>query len=128
MIYKKNIKNLGFSCFIIFITFLVILLKRTKASISASTFTYYNGIYDINVELLETEYVSIFNIKSDSPTEHGFEISNDYVISDDNETKNCNVLNNSLGEIITKQTHTKKFLLVQKRDSKVYIKDKKNLW
>ncbi|SBS89075.1 cysteine repeat modular protein 4, putative (CRMP4) [Plasmodium malariae] len=123
MKYKKSLKIFSLSFFIIFF---VIFLKNIKASIRISNFTYNNGSANVNVELFETEYISILDTRGDGISESDFEINEDYLISDISETNNCNVINNNLGEVISKEKYQNTFLFVQKRDAKIYIKDKKN--
>ncbi|WBY59688.1 cysteine repeat modular protein 4 [Plasmodium yoelii yoelii] len=124
MKFKPNIKN--FNVFF-FILYFVRLLQSINAKISISDFNYYNEVNEINVNLLETEYISILKIIGDGTTNTNFENSYDYLISDDEQDKTCNVIHNKFGNVIIKKNIDSNILLVQKTNVKTYIKDKNNL-
>ncbi|SCM08951.1 cysteine repeat modular protein 4, putative [Plasmodium chabaudi adami] len=121
---KPNIKN--FNVFF-FILYFVRLLQSINAKISISDFNYYNEVNDISVNLLETEYITILKIIGDGTTNTNFENSYDYLISDDEQDKYCNIIDKKLGNVIIKKNNDSNILLVQKTNSKTYIKDKINL-
>ncbi|CXI87364.1 cysteine repeat modular protein 4 [Plasmodium berghei] len=124
MKFKPNIKNLNAFFFILYF---VRLLQNINAKISISDFNYYNDVNDISVSLLETEYISILKIIGDGTTNTNFENSYDYLISDDEQDKTCNVIHNKLGNVIIKKNIDSDIILVQKTNVKTYIKDKNNL-
>ncbi|KNC35195.1 cysteine repeat modular protein 4 PbCRM4 [Plasmodium falciparum RAJ116] len=120
MIYKGYMKNITF-----LVSFLIF-LRSINANISITNFTYTNQKGDIKVEFFQTDYIAIFKLPFGGSHEQIFEISDDYIITNDKETNNCNIPNNNFGFVYSKSNSQNKFLIVQREYTTIYIKDKNN--
>ncbi|KMZ91840.1 hypothetical protein PVMG_00713 [Plasmodium vivax Mauritania I] len=103
---------------------LVIFLKNIKASIRISDFTYPSEKAVLNAEQIETDYISILKLKNDGKSTPNFEISDRYLISEDNTIQNCYAPNDDHGKVLIKKNDKNKFLFVQKQDEDIFIKDR----
>ncbi|EUD69556.1 hypothetical protein C922_00420 [Plasmodium inui San Antonio 1] len=116
---KGHVLNLSF-----FTIWLVIFLKNINATIRISDFTYPSEKAVLNAEQFETEYISILKLENDRKTTPKFEISDRYLISEDRTTQNCDAPNDDNGKVLIKKNDKDKFLFVQKKNEKIFIKDR----
>ncbi|GAW82717.1 hypothetical protein, conserved [Plasmodium gonderi] len=120
---KKMVNILNFSFFAIC---LIIFLKSIKANIHISHFTYEVKTFSVHAEQFETPYIAILKIDEDGIGTPNFELSDSYVIYDDNGINDCTLPSPYLGKVIAKIQDGKKFLFVQKQDAHIFIKDQSN--
>ncbi|ANQ09511.1 Uncharacterized protein PCOAH_00047490 [Plasmodium coatneyi] len=116
---KGHVWNLSF-----FTIWLVIFLKNINARVRISDFTYPSEKAVLHAEQFETEYISILKLENDGIATPELEISDRYLISEDQTAQNCDSPNDDLGNVLIKKNEKNNFLFVQKQDEEIFIKDR----